>query len=1000
MVALSDGMLLWLAFGFTDAPHPLPSGPPPEHLQRHPAAQWRLSAGALARGFERVWGPTSFRWNETTATPRFVGLAGVPEADAEALVADLAALGGVPASELRLAGARSTPRPNGSRTLLRYSRTWKGAPVEGDEIALVSTNGRIGAAWVRLTPIGRLPAPTAGEVVVADPDRGFGRLARLRRSPTAVRAIDREGNEVFAYDPRRFDSVTVTHEEFTVDDPLVTDPARDVQVTDSAGTTQQTADDGTHALTGALTVTLTGASLRVLQNGATVSHTGSNDIDLDGGEDLSYSAASMQHHFHEVWDWLGTRWPTHSWLASQVRADVDLTSGSCNAYYTNGTVNFFQASGVCNATGRIASVIYHEVGHGIHEYILAAGSFASDVSEGSADFVSATILDDSDISRGFYTDGSGIREVETDRVYPTDVSGEVHNDGLIWASFLWNLRGQWAESMGDELGAESTDLLFLGALEMGPGLTDLGEAVLVADDDDGDWSNGTPHDCELIELLDHHGLGPGALGVLTVEHTPLAPQGSETEGYPITVTVEQDFNHCTGASAPTVSAWFATTGEARVPAPDGTGWEAWTELPLGTGDGVNWSATLPRQAVPSFYRYFIVVTSADGTESEASHGGLDQGVASFWIGDRAALWCDDLESGAPGFSHGATIPWQSLTGTVDDWAVGSPLGAGEYDPDLAASGSFLTATGLDANYQPNNAEHLLTPSVNLTTEGRMRLLTYQRWLTVEDGLYDHAQVVVTDGTTVTPVWGNAATVGGTTALLDTDWTTVDHELTPFLSPEGIGAGPLSFGFSLQSDAGLEFGGWALDDVCVVELDDPPDHYRRVALEAEWSDAAEAEVGEVKLSWHTPWIRPLAGTVLLRQEGRAPEGLDDGVIVHLDLSPVFGETHEVVDTLPGLERGTSWTYALFAWGRSDEDAYTAAVEGQNARTLTFDLRDTGVPPDTAEDTAVSEDTDTPTERPPRDTGAPPDSECGCTSTGSPAAAAAGGAALLLARRRRR
>ncbi len=995
-------MLLWLALGFTPAPAPRPTGAPLQHLDRHAALQWKFSSGAAARSFESVWGPTTFRWNERTGAPRFVGLAAVAEADADALVADLAALSNVPTDELRLASVRSTPRGNGERTLLRYTRTWRGVPVEGDEVSLVSTDGRIGAAWVRLTPLGPLPSPKAGEVIVADPERGYGRLVRLLRSPTWVRALDREGREVFAYDPRHFDSVTVTHEEFTVDDALVTHPARDVRVTDSTGLSEQTADDGSHTLTGTLTVTLEGTTLRVNQNGSTISHTGSDDIDLDGGDDLSLSAASTLHHVHEVWDWLGLRWPTHSWLSGQVRADVDVAAGSCNAYYTNGTINFFAASDTCNATGRIASVIYHEVAHGIHEYILASGSFASDVSEGSADYVSATLLDDPDISRGFYIDGSGIRELDTDKVYPTDMTGEVHNDGLIWASFLWNLREQWMGSMGEEDGVENTDLLFLGALEQGPGLTDLGEAVLVADDDDGDWSNGTPHDCELIELLDHHGIGPGALGVLTVSQFPLGPQASDTEGYPVSVTVEQHFNHCTGALPPTVAVWMSDDSNVRVPLPDGTGWDAWTQLPLSSADGETWTGTLPRQAVPAFYSYFTVVTSADGTESAASHGDLDQGLYNFRIGDRAALWCDDFESGGPGFSHGANIPWEGVVGATDEWTIGSALGTTGRDPDVAASGTDVVATALNADYLPNNAEHLFTPALGLTTEGRMRLLTYQRWLTVEDGQYDSAQVVVSDGTTVARLWGNAPTVGGTTALLDTDWTTLDHDLSSMLTHEGLSAAPLSFGFSLRTDAGLEYGGWALDDLCVVELDDPPDHYRRVELVGAWTDIGDGEVGEVDLQWHTPWIWPLAGTVLLRQEGRAPESLDDGVIVHLDLSPQHGELHEVSDVLPGLERGTSWTYALFAWGQNDTETFTTAVDGQNALTFTFPLRDTAAPPDTGTDTPPDTG-DTVSERDPapKDTGTPPDSECGC-STGANGAGGAAAAGLVLAslvRRRR-
>ena len=102
-----------------------------------------------------------------------------------------------------------------------------------------------------------------------------------------------------------------------------------------------------------------------------------------------------------VEDWLADRWPSHSWLGEKVWANVDISSGTCNAYYTSGTINFFVGSSSrCYNFGQVADVIYHEVGHGIHHYILTGGTFAGDVSEGSADFVSATLTNDA-VSTGF-----------------------------------------------------------------------------------------------------------------------------------------------------------------------------------------------------------------------------------------------------------------------------------------------------------------------------------------------------------------------------------------------------------------------------------------------------------------------------------------------------------------------------------------------------------------------------------------------------------------------
>ncbi len=997
-------MLFWLAFAF--APPALPTGAPVVHLARTPAVQWRLASSQAAQGFAAAWGDPWIRWDERTGSPRFLGLSGLPEVLADELVADVATLSGIEPGELTLADSQSHAFGQGERTTLRYTRRFGGVQVVDDEVQLVVTDGRIGAAWVLLTPTRGVPTPRAGEVVVADPKRGYGRLVRVSRTPTSVRAVDRAGDEVYAYDPRAFDSVTVTHEEFTVDDALVTNPAREVTVTDAAGTSEVTAADGSHTLTGDLTVELDGTTLTLLQDGASISHSGSDDIDLDAGDDLSYSAADTLHHFYQVWDWLGDRWPTHSWLSDRVRANVDVSSGACNAYYTGGTITFFASYDVCNATGRIASVIYHEVGHGIHEYILGGGTFASDVSEGSADYISATILDNATIGEGFYTDGSGIRELDTDRVYPTDVINEPHNDGLIWASFLWDLRETWRVTYGEDVGIAMSDAILLGSLEQGPGLTDLLEAVLVADDDDGDWSNGTPHDCELIALLAVHGLAADSMGVYAVSHTPLGAQGSETVGYPVSLDLQAGFETCTGVPTPTPSVWYTNDMAAPLPAADGTGAAAWTMEPMTTADDVTWTATLPRVPATDGFRYFYVLTSSDGTMSDTSHGGLEQGVWEFHVGDRAELWCDDFESGAPGFTHGAGIPMESASGTTDEWVFGSPVGGGRFDPDLAYGGANIATTVLDEDYSANNAQYLSTPTVDLTTPGRMRLFTYQRWLSVEDGLYDHARVYVSDGATNTALWENAMTPGGSTQLIDTDWSTIDHDLAGLLDADGVAAAPLNFSFTLQSDAGLEFGGWALDDVCVIELDDVPDHYRRVALTTSWTDLGESEVGAVDVTWHTPWIRPLSLTVLVRQEGRAPESLTDGVILDLDLSPVFGEEKHVIDLLPGLDRGTTWTYALFAAGEDDAEQYLTAVDGQNAATVSFDIRDTAEPIDTGEtgdtadtaDTGSDSDTDIAGDTDTGDVTEP--GGCGCETTGSGATAALGVALGMVVSGRRR
>lgn len=994
-------LALLVLFGFTDGGSSLQSGPPVVHLSRTPATQWRLSSSVRAKSFRSMWGEHSYlRWDERNGTLRFVGLSGANEVDADLLAADIATASGIDAGDLYLAQVTERPHGDGIRRYLRYARTWRGSRVVGDEILLVATNTEIGAAWVRLSPISGQQLPQSGEVVWPHP-RGFGVVATENISDRRVEYRDRSGALLGTYDPRRFGTATVTHDEFTVGDPMVSHPARRVAIADASGVIEVAGDDGTYALSGPLTVELTSDQLRVRQSGNAIVRSGVDDIDLIGGDRISYAAAATQHHSWEVRDWIEARWPTHAWLAGRIEADVDLNSGTCNAYYTNGTINFYAQNEVCNATGRIASVVYHEVGHGVHDFIRAGGTFASDVSEGSADYISATILDDPEIGAGFYLDGSAIREIETDKRYPDDTTGESHNDGLIWASFLWNLRGNWSDTFGSELGTELADLIMLGALEQGPELTDLMEAVLVADDDDGDWNNGTPNDCELLALLDQHGLGPGALGVVEMSHVPLSAQRSATEGYPLEASLQRWFDACTGTPDLAVTAYTSRNEATLLPELDGTGMEAWTKLPLATSDGTNYAIDFPRQPANSVAKYFMALSTLDGAVVAYDHRGVDEDAYRFWVGDRNELWCEDFDSGAEGFVHGGGIPWELDVLGADDWGIGAVTGINLNDPDAPYSGTALVGTALDADYAPNNASYLRLPALSIDQPGLMRLLSYRRWLSVEDALYDQARLVLLDdlGALSSQLWSNPATAGGSTRLADGDWVLRDHSLAPYLDETGLGLGALNFGYSLRSDAGLEYGGWNIDDLCVVELDDAPAHYRRVELVAQWTDTGLTEVGPVELQWITPWIQPLTTTVLVRKEGTWPANLSDGVIVDLDLAPIFGESKSVIDELPGLERGTSWYYALFTAGREgDVDVYALAVEGENAAVVDFPVRDTGEPFDSAveDETGVEDVVDTGENEEPKGE-SPPD--CGCSSsTGSGAVGAALGAMLFLRKRR--
>ena len=192
----------------------------------------------------------------------------------------------------------------------------------------------------------------------------------------------------------------------------------------------------------------------------------------------------------------------------------------------------------------------------------------------------------------------------------------------------------------------------------------------------------------------------------------------------------------------------------------------------------------------------------------------------------------------------------------------------------------------------------------------MRLLSYRRWLTVEDGTYDQAHLWANDQL----MWRNPATRSADQHTLDQRWTLHEVDLLSLDDPT-----QLQFHWTLASDGGLEFGGWALDDVCIVQLADLEGHYRVRDLVA--TDDQES----VQISWTQPWIDPLFATALVRKIGGVPESLADGVVVDLDVSPQYGESIEVTDStaLPGQQ----YYYAVFT-ATGPGQWVLQSVEGQN------------------------------------------------------------------------
>lgn len=490
-------------------------------------------------------------------------------------------------------------------------------------------------------------------------------------------------------------------------------------------------------------------------------------------------------------------------LAFVTRGVLEATvniADTCNAFSDGQTVNFFVSSRQCENTARLPDVVYHETGHSIHAnaIIRGVGNFDTALSEGISDYLAATITNDNGMGRGFFFNNQPLRDLDEaqDAVWPTDV-GEPHITGIIIGGALWDLRKALIAKLGEAPGIEHTDQLWYGVIRRASDIPSAYAEVLVADDDDGNLANGTPNQCEINEAFARHGLAdPSQVG---------PPIGTPVvQGEVITVPVETGGPSCPGSTIASITLNWRLRGNTQV-----SGTVALTSVAAG------YEGAIPAQAPGSVVQYQLVVTLGNGETVRYPDNAADPYYERF-VGEVIPLYCSDFEND-PGtdFSH-ALVAGQAGQG-ADDWAWGPPAGtAGSGDPSAAFSGSKVYGNDLgganfNGKYQSSKTNALTGPRVDVQGHQNVRL-QYRRWLTVEDGDFDQARITANGMV----VWQNFAsgTGRGSTHHVDKEWRFQDVDLSG-----AIQDGAVQVSFVLQSDAGLEFGGWTLDDFCVVAFDD-------------------------------------------------------------------------------------------------------------------------------------------------------------------------------------
>ncbi|HEY5951930.1 MAG TPA: hypothetical protein VIV40_40820, partial [Kofleriaceae bacterium] len=473
-----------------------------------------------------------------------------------------------------------------------------------------------------------------------------------------------------------------------------------------------------------------------------------------------------------------------AWLATQIEFYVN-ENGSCNAYSTGDAVHLFLKSETCENSGRIADIVYHEFGHSLHNHSVLAGmgKYEAHLSEGLADFFAANMTEDPAVGRGFYLSDAPLRDIDpigSERVYPLDFDFDPHVSGLIISGALWDLRKALIKQLGTTAGIARTEQIFTGVMQRADDISTTFNAALIADDDDANLGNGTPNYCAIERAFGSHGL------VIGYQSTRVSPP--HVDNLELVMTVDTPTG--TLCPPPAVTAirvtWRPNDGVA-------------SSFDL-VADGSTWRGAFPQLPDGTLITYAVDVIYDDGN-IEVFPNNLADPRYQLFVGGSVPIYCES-------FNSDPKWPQQSNAGLEWQWAMPT-VGLAGGDPPAAFTGTNVLGTDLtgDGMYRANLEVSTTTPPIDVSSYERIHL-QYWRWLTVEDGSFDHATIAVNE----TEVWRNATAQTGILDHVDREWRFHDIDLTPYVVD-----GHVQIKWGLVSDFGKELGGWSIDDMCIVGL---------------------------------------------------------------------------------------------------------------------------------------------------------------------------------------
>jgi hypothetical protein len=474
-----------------------------------------------------------------------------------------------------------------------------------------------------------------------------------------------------------------------------------IRITNGSGTTYYSDVNGNYSVpygTGALSFTISGRYFTVLNNGAATNLVYNptladgatynpvfNPANLQASDRAQVNAYLHANIIRDAIVGASPNYPTISTQGSTFPINNNIAS-TCNAYYTNSTINFYAAGGGCANTG-FGTVVHHEYGH---HAVAMGGSGQGAYGEGMGDVHGILIADAPDLGVGFQSCASPLRTANNTCQYSatacSSCGSAIHSCGTLLSGCIWDMRNQ-LRAVNPATYMATLRRLAFNSIPLHGAISTIAPDIpidfLTLDDDNGNINDGTPNYPQIAYGFTAHGIAVPAVQLVSFSFPDGRPGTVTPNG---TTTLRVQITPLSGTPDPTTATMFVRSGGAGSFAP----------VPMAALGANLYSATFPSgTCLNTTSYYFSIGTTSGGSQLEPTAGA--GGAYSATIAASATVSnADSFEGTVTGWTIGGATAGDTATNGL--WVVATPrqtgwTGGSVCNPGTAGAGTKAWVTG-------------------------------------------------------------------------------------------------------------------------------------------------------------------------------------------------------------------------------------------------------------------------------------------------------------------